>query len=148
MTALVGDGQRHRGCCQIWCCVRQRGRFHGVFFDGCRLRDIEAWRPVGADQAVRDGDVAGLMRPPVVGIDPASIACCAAVDDSNGATWLRNSSRSLPWKRSILPMVVGERGLVNRWVVPFSRPARSDECANRWMTHHRQSNLRGHAAAA
>ncbi len=29
--------------------------------------------------------------------------------------------RNVRWKRSILPVVVGERGAVSRWVMPFSR---------------------------
>jgi hypothetical protein len=46
--------------------------------------------------------------------------------DSNGATLLRNSSRSVRWNRSIFPVVVGGLGLVSRVVMPFSRQTRSN----------------------
>jgi len=34
---------------------------------------------------------------------------------------LRNSWRKVRWKRSILPVVVGDAGAVSRWMMPFSR---------------------------
>ena len=37
----------------------------------------------------------------------------------------RNSIRSVRWNRSILPVVVGERTPVRRWVMPFWRQTRS-----------------------
>ena len=33
----------------------------------------------------------------------------------------KNSWRNVRWKRSILPVVVGDAGAVRRWVMPFSR---------------------------
>jgi hypothetical protein len=39
---------------------------------------------------------------------------------------VRNSVRSARWNRSTFPVVVGERGWVSRWVMPFSRQIRSN----------------------
>jgi hypothetical protein len=38
----------------------------------------------------------------------------------------RNSRRRLWWNRSILPVVVGDRGAVWRWEMPFSLQIRSN----------------------
>ena len=56
----------------------------------------------------------------------ASSAACRACSDSNGP-WTSSSSICSDWcSRSILPVVVGEAGLVSRWVMPFSRQIRSN----------------------
>jgi hypothetical protein len=49
----------------------------------------------------------------------ASIACCATARDGN-AVPVSSSRRSVPWKRSIFPVVVGDRGAVSRCRMPFS----------------------------
>jgi hypothetical protein len=39
---------------------------------------------------------------------------------------LSSSRRSDPWNRSTLPVVVGWRGAVSRWMMPLSRQIRSN----------------------
>lgn len=39
---------------------------------------------------------------------------------------VRNSVRNARWNRSTFPVVVGERGRVSRWAIPFSRSTRSN----------------------
>ena len=56
----------------------------------------------------------------------ASSAACNASSDSNGPCTSSSSSCSDWCSRSILPVVVGDRGLVSRWVMPFSRQIRSN----------------------
>ncbi len=61
--------------------------------------------------------------------------CCSRATHSSSSAWaaasdaktrsVRNSVRIARWKRSILPVVVGERGWVSRCWMPFSRQIRS-----------------------
>ena len=56
----------------------------------------------------------------------ASSAACSASSAANGPC-TSSSSRCRVWcSRSIFPVVVGEWGLVSRWVMPFSRQIRSN----------------------
>ena len=58
----------------------------------------------------------------------------ASIEDAQSAVdaWRTGRERGplqlqlLRWSRSILPVVVGERGLVSRWVMPFSAGVRSN----------------------
>ena len=45
---------------------------------------------------------------------------------TNGSCTVSSSCCRVWCRRSILPVVVGERGLVSRWVMPFSRQIRSN----------------------
>jgi hypothetical protein len=49
----------------------------------------------------------------------------------------RNSLRRLWWKRSILPVVVGERGAVWRCEIPFSRQILSNSTSTGWGPNRR-----------
>jgi hypothetical protein len=60
----------------------------------------------------------------VVVVDPLVQRACAVLSVRN--TWVvSNSVRRVRWNRSILPVVVGERGAVRRCSMPFSRQIRS-----------------------
>jgi hypothetical protein len=66
------------------------------------------------------------VRPDIVVLlDPLIQRGCAASSVANTCP-ARNSARKLRWKRSILPVVVGERGAVNKCSMPFSRQIRSN----------------------
>jgi hypothetical protein len=54
----------------------------------------------------------------------SSTSSWAALSDEKTLP-VRNSVRSVRWNRSILPVVVGDRGAVSGWVMPFSRQIRS-----------------------
>ena len=56
----------------------------------------------------------------------ASTAACASSMLANGPCTLSSSCCSVWCNRSIFPVVVGDRGLVSRWVMPFSRQIRSN----------------------
>jgi hypothetical protein len=55
----------------------------------------------------------------------ASTAACASATSANIRP-ASSSARTVLWNRSILPVVVGERTPVNRWVMPRSRHSRSN----------------------
>jgi hypothetical protein len=56
----------------------------------------------------------------------ASTAACASSMLANGSCTFSSSCCRIWCSRSILPVVVGEGGLVSRWVMPFSRQIRSN----------------------
>ncbi len=68
-----------------------------------------------------------LMRPLVVVlVHPGVDARPARRRDRAKTLPSRNSRLSVLWNRSTLPVVVGDRGAVNRWRMPFSRQIRSN----------------------
>ena len=56
----------------------------------------------------------------------ASIAACTASRSGQASTWSSGSRCSVWWNRSTFPVVVGDRGLVLRATMPFSRQIRSN----------------------
>ena len=56
----------------------------------------------------------------------ASTAARASSMLANGPRTLSSSSCRVWCSRSIFPVAAGERGLVSRWVMPFSRQIRPD----------------------
>jgi hypothetical protein len=79
-----------------------------------------------AESLRRGRIVERLMRPGGVVVDHhSSNAACAACKELN-VRRVSNSARRLRWNRSILPVVVGDRGWVNKCSMPFSRQIRSN----------------------
>jgi hypothetical protein len=56
----------------------------------------------------------------------ASIAAWAATSSGQTSTWSSSSCCRVWWNRSTFPVVVGDRGLVFRATMPFSRQIRSN----------------------
>ena len=67
-----------------------------------------------------DADARSCTRAP-----SRSSCACAAFESTRTPCPFRNSRRSVLCHRSTFPVVVGDRGAVRRWLMPFSRQIRS-----------------------
>jgi hypothetical protein len=87
-----------------------------------------AWAaPAGTEPRCRDRHRQRLVGPlMVVALHPTIHRLLRLLQVANGPSGSSSSRRSVWWNRSTFPVVVGERTLVRRWVIPLSRKIRSN----------------------
>jgi hypothetical protein len=104
---------------------------HGFLGGGCRLLDDRLgclYRP--EPEPLRRGALAeGLVGRRALYYSTKASRACWACSIVPSVCFEKSSSRSLLWNRSTLPVVVGERTAVRRWVIPS--PGRSDRTTSR-----------------
>jgi hypothetical protein len=108
-----------RGACRL---DHRPGRRHGIRRTRPRLVD----RSAGVEPLSRGRIIEGLVRPGGVVVADPLIQRLLRHPQRGKVRRVSNSARRVRWNRSILPVVVGDRGWVNKCSMPFSRQIRSN----------------------